>query len=188
MQAAAARHVLRAGDAVADPALATIGDLASTALGEVRALLYALRDDRVGESLAGGLQDVAVLADRLTTPARRVTVSVEGRVAGLPSLVSHSGYRLVQEALTNAVRHSGAGHIHVVIRRDGEEEEVVVIAIEDDGPTSPPVGTRGECVGGQGIRGMRERVRLLGGTFRIMPRRPHGWRVEATLPCGPVWR
>lgn len=168
MQAGAARHVLGDAAAVAGRVLATIDDSASTALHEVRALLGALRDND-----SAVLGEVEALAARLSTPTCAIVVEREGR-GPLPALVDHGAYRLVQEALTNAVRHSGGGRISVRVRQSARE---VVIAVEDDGPTGPPPRPEG-----QGIRGMRERARLLGGNLVIAGRQPHGWVVRATLP------
>lgn len=169
MQAGAARHVLGDAPSVATTALGTIGDSASSALREVRTLLKALRDN-----VDGVLADVGALAQRVATPLCAITVERTGPAGPLPALPDHGGYRLVQEALTNAVRHSGARHIHVRIARAAGR---ITIAVEDDGPTTPS-----DFEEGQGIRGMRERVRLLGGSLHLEPREPHGWRVRAELP------
>jgi signal transduction histidine kinase len=171
MQASAARHVLGDAPPVADRALSTIGDSASSALTEIRALLAALRGPD-GSVLA----DVRALADRLATPSCTITVTKDGPSSPLPALVDHGGYRLVQEALTNAVRHAEATQIHVGIRHNRQE---VTITVDDNGPTQPP---RDHSAEGYGIRGMRERVRLLGGTLEILPRQPHGWSIRAVLP------
>ncbi|MCI2417811.1 sensor histidine kinase [Saccharopolyspora sp. K220] len=171
LQVGAATYALGGIPPAAGTAFRTIDDLAATALAEVRELLETLRedDDLTGSTLA----DVAALADRLTTSDCPVVLSWHGPVRTLPPLVEHGGYRLAQEALTNAVRHADAGEIRVAIRY---ESEAVIITVEDDGPS------RDLVVEGQGIRGMRERAHLLGGTLRITPRHPHGWLVQAALP------
>lgn len=175
MQAAAARHVSRpdALPPVAGRALAVIDEVAATAITDVRAVLAALREPQGGPTLAAS--DVRALAARLSTPACPITVTHE--VAAIPAPVGHGGYRLLQEALTNAVRHAGAGAVGVRVRQDGN---AVTITVDDDG-SGPPPAAEAE---GSGIRGMRERARLLGGTLRISRRQPTGWRVEATLPTG----
>jgi signal transduction histidine kinase len=176
MQANAARHVLE-DTPIASRALETIAASAATALGEVRSLLAVLRD-----TPGAGLADVDALATALSTPRCPITVRRAGSAEPLPEPADWAGYRLVQEALTNAVRHAGAGRIDVLIHQDPRE---VVITVADDGPTHPPADLPAE---GHGIRGMRERARLAGGTLEIAPRRPHGWEVRAVLPAGEVVR
>ncbi|CCH30983.1 sensor histidine kinase [Actinosynnema sp. NPDC047251] len=172
MQAGAARHVLGDTSPVARRVLATIDDSASSALGEVRALLALLREDG---SDGARLAEVEALAGRLSAPSCPVTVERHGG-GPLPGLVDHGAYRLVQEALTNAVRHARASRVHVTIRQDGRTVEV---AVADDGPGSPPADLPAD---GHGLRGMRERARLLGGRVAVEAREPHGWLVRATLP------
>jgi signal transduction histidine kinase len=168
MQASAARHVLRDIPPVADRALRTIDGSARSALRDVRMILALLRADGTM------LSHVEALADRLATPSCGISVSVEGSLSGLPPAVDHGGYRLLQEALTNAVRHSAATQIHITIRR---AEQAVTITVEDNGPDQLTFSHDG-----QGIRGMHERAHHLGGIVTITPRQPHGWHVEAVLP------
>ncbi|MEV8440646.1 sensor histidine kinase [Actinosynnema sp. NPDC051121] len=166
MQATAARRVLGGTQAVADRALGTIADLSSSALEEVRGLLTTLRDVPAG----GGLAEVETLAERLSGVDRRITV--EGTSVQVPVEVGRTAYRVVQEALTNAVRHSGAGRVEVEVRlRRGW----LVVTVADDGQADRP------WFEGQGIRGMRERVRSAGGTLAVGPG-AGGWRVRAELP------
>jgi signal transduction histidine kinase len=168
MQASAARHVLDDPPPVADRALGTIGDSASSALTEIRALLA----NNAGPD-GSVLTDVRALANRLATPSCTITVTKDGPSSPLPALVDHGGYRLAQEALTNAVRHAEATQIHVRIR---QTRQAVTITVDDNGLTEP------HSAEGYGIRGMRERARLLGGTLEILARQPHGWSVRAVLP------
>ncbi|MEV0698583.1 sensor histidine kinase [Saccharopolyspora sp. NPDC050389] len=171
MQVGAATYALGDLPPAAGTAFDTVDDLATAALVEVRELLETLRDDYhpSGSTLA----DVEALADRLSTSDCTITVVRHGKVTPLPPLVEHGGYRLAQEALTNAVRHARADGIRVEI---GYASEEVTIAVEDDGPSRDLVAE------GHGIRGMRERAHLLGGSLLITLRRPHGWLVRATLP------
>ncbi|MFB9904562.1 sensor histidine kinase [Allokutzneria oryzae] len=172
MQAAAARHVLTNAPPVATTTLDTINDVAARALSEVREMLETLRDRPSGSRIT----EVADLVDLLSTSDRKVTVELPSGLDRLPALVDHGGYRLAQEALTNAVRHAGASTVAVTVARDAD---AVTITVEDDGPGTPPDGGVAE---GSGIRGMRERARLLGGTLTIGAAVPHGWRVRAVLP------
>jgi signal transduction histidine kinase len=115
--------------------------------------------------------DVRALAERLSTPACPITVISAGPDAPL----GVAGHLLLQEALTNAVRHAGASAVDVRIVHD---RDAVTILVEDDG-TGPGPSAHTE---GAGIRGMRERARRLGGTLQISGRQPAGWRVHAHLP------
>lgn len=154
MQAAAAQRVPSATAG----ALSTIGELSSVALGEVRDFVRELRMDLPG------------LAERLSGPELRITTG--GSVEGLPPEIGRAAYRIAQEALTNAVRHSGATEIDVRVRR---ERGRVAIVVTDNGSGAA------DSVEGNGIRGIRERVGLLGGTVHIGPDE-RGWRVDARLP------
>lgn len=171
MQAGAARHVLGGTSSVAHRVLGTIDDSASSALGEVRTLLAVLREDADGARLT----EVEALVHRLSAESCPITLERHGD-GPLPALVDHAAYRLVQEALTNAVRHSGASHVRVTIRQD---DLAVAIDVADNGPGHPPAVPEGHD-----IRGMRDRARLLGGNVGIGPAEPHGWLVRVTLPVG----
>ncbi len=171
MQATATRRALRGQAQTADKALGTIAELSATALHEVRALLDALREAPAGPDL----EEIEHLAERLSTARLPISVHRSGGTTPPPA-VSHTVYRVVQEALTNAARHSGAGRVEVRVRCD---PAAVTVSITDDGQ-----GRAG--AEGRGIRGMRERVAQHGGTFAAGPGQDHGWRVEAVVPIGPV--
>ncbi|MDX3186795.1 histidine kinase [Streptomyces sp. MN03-5084-2B] len=164
LQATAVRHVVRALPPAADRALATIADSSATALAEVRAVL---------PGASPTLSDLDTLVERTTGPGRTVTLTRRGS-PDVPPLLDHAGYRVAQEALTNVLRHSDATRVDLGVdhRRDA-----VVITVADNGSTTP-----GAPAEGAGLRGMRERTRLLGGTLRVGPNTPTGWRVEARLP------
>ncbi|WP_410616548.1 sensor histidine kinase [Amycolatopsis sp. lyj-109] len=164
LQATAVRHVTRALPPTADRALATIAEASATALAEVRAVL-----PRTGSSLS----DLDVLVERATGPDRTVTLTRRGS-PDVPPLLDHAGYRVAQEALTNVLRHSDATRVDLAV---DHRPDAVVITVADNGSTTP-----GAPAEGSGLRGMRERARLLGGTLDIGPNAPAGWRVEARLP------
>ncbi|MDX8052398.1 sensor histidine kinase [Lentzea sp. BCCO 10_0798] len=171
MQANAVRHVVRSLPPVADRALVTIAEVSATALTEVRDVLAAL------PTRGTTLTDLDALVNHVTGPNRTVTLTRDGPVSGgLPPLVDHAGYRLAQEALTNALRHSDATRVDLHLHHT---PDAVVITVADNGSTTP-----GPTAEGTGLRGIRERTRLLGGTLRIEPNRPSGWLVEARLPLG----
>jgi signal transduction histidine kinase len=156
----------------ADRALSIIAELSATALREVRALLDSLREPPAGPALEG----IEELARRLSTPHLPISVHRAGPAIPLPPTVALTIYRVAQEALTNAARHSGASHVKVHLLRD---RAAVTIAVTDDGH-----GRAG--ADGRGIRGMRERVHQHGGTLTAGPRQDRGWRVEAVLPIRQV--
>ncbi|MBB5955746.1 signal transduction histidine kinase [Saccharothrix tamanrassetensis] len=166
MQANAVRHVVHALPPAAEQALGSIADSSAAALAEVRGVLDVLRHN--GATLA----DLPALIDRSPGP---VTLTRTGSTDPLPALVDHTGYRLAQEALTNALKHAAATRIDVAVHQDRHS---VTITVADDGKT-PYTETEGA-----GLRGMRERTRLLGGTLRVTAARPHGRLVEARLPLG----
>jgi signal transduction histidine kinase len=173
MQAGAARHVLRSDDVppVAGTALATIDGLAAAALTDVRCLL----DDLRAAPTLAGRAGVQALARRLTTAECPIGVTDDDPDVRLPAAVARAGYRVLQEAVTNAVRHAGATRIDIRIGRGRRE---ITITVTDDGKAGPP-----ECAtAGHGLRGMRERIDALGGSLRIEAREPHGWTVVAVLP------
>ncbi|MER6990791.1 sensor histidine kinase [Saccharopolyspora hirsuta] len=160
MQAVGSRKALAGADAEADRALTTIAELSGEALQEIRQLL----DDNEEPP------DLNALVARLPGPR----INLHGTLpADLPRDVRHCAYRIVQEALTNVTRHSGAEEADVRVE-DGEDD--LVITVDDDGGGGPP------NTDGRGLRGMRERVESLGGSFAAGPRDPHGWRVRARIP------
>ncbi|MFC4011238.1 sensor histidine kinase [Nonomuraea purpurea] len=170
LQAAATRRT--AGDVPAGRALDTISELSQSALGEVRALLRTLNEPPA--VVAPGVADLDLLAERLAGAERRIRVRRTGIEGGLPPAVDHTAYRIVQEALTNVARHSSATEVSVHVRQDDRRVRVEVV---DNGGASAVAEAEGN-----GIRGMRERVRLLDGTLSAGPSGAGGWRVRAELP------
>ena len=105
-------------------------------------------------------------------------LDVDPATATLPASVTSTGYRIVQEALTNVVRHAGGSHARVRVTRG---DDALVIEVDDDGGDEGPAAPPGA---GQGVRGMRERAQAAGGTLEAGPQAGGGWRVVATLPTG----
>ncbi|MFI6576929.1 sensor histidine kinase [Nocardiopsis sp. NPDC050513] len=156
------------------------------ALSEMRATVRALRDT---DPDGGRVASLARL-DELVESVRAAGVDV--RVDGAPApgdvsgMVDATAFRIVQEALTNTLRHARAGRVRVEFAREGEELDVVVT---DDGGQSPAAGARPPAASGghspgSGLAGMRERVRMVGGSVEAGPRPEGGFRVRARLPLG----
>jgi signal transduction histidine kinase len=121
-----------------------------------------------------GLARLGELASPLREAGFAVTVTVDGPIDDLPALVDASAYRVVQEALTNVVRHAGPSDVNVAVVRSADGLHV---RVEDDGR-----GSAAPATGGHGLRGMSERVTALGGTFEAAARPQGGFLVEAWLP------
>lgn len=144
---------------------------------ELRDLLDVLRpetpDDELGPQPR--LADVPRLVDRLNATGMDIELSLEGSEAELPARVDLFSYRIVQEALTNVLKHAGsdARTKVTVLARD----QTVDIEVTDDGQGSAP-----SPQAGHGLIGMKERARLLGGTLVAAPRPAGGFSVVAKLP------
>ncbi|HJY56978.1 MAG TPA: ATP-binding protein, partial [Streptosporangiaceae bacterium] len=112
-----------------------------------------------------------------------VHLVVDDNDAALPAAVDVSAYRIVQEALTNVLKHAGCAHAEV---RVGYVEDAVTIEVSDDGPGAREAGLvwAETTQGGRGLAGMRERVALFGGDLRAGPRPDGGFAVRARLPVG----
>lgn len=166
----------RLGDA--NPAeardLAATEGVAREALGEMRRLLGVLRAGEEGElAPQPGLAELPRLVERLDAPEMRVRLSVTGQAAVLSPGMDVAAFRVVQEAITNAMRHSRARAIDVSI---AWEPRAVRFEIRDDG-----VGMEPGAAGGHGLVGMRERVSLYGGELSITPGEAGGTVVRAVL-------
>ncbi|RFS80942.1 hypothetical protein D0T12_34570 [Actinomadura spongiicola] len=108
-------------------------------------------------------------------PGLRTELVIDGGLPTIPGPVTRTLHRIVQEALTNVVRHARAGTVWIVVAHTGDEMRVTV---SDDGAAAPGPPRPS----GRGIDGMRERATRLGGTLRAGPAPDGGWRVEATVP------
>lgn len=156
-----------------------IGTTGRRAMGEMRRVLQVLRDADPAGSLAPqpGLDALDHLAADVAATGLAVAVGREGTARTLPDGLDLSAYRIVQEALTNTVRHAGATRADVTVRwLDGAVEVEVV----DDGSAGPGGGDGGAT--GHGLVGMRERVALYGGELEAGPRPGGGFGVRARLP------
>jgi signal transduction histidine kinase len=189
VQAGVASHLLERRPDKAAESLAAIRQASDEALGELHAMLGVLRDGGGGAgdggaaplSPAPGLGELDALVAQAAGAGLEVQVSLEGEPRRLPPAVDLAAYRVVQESLTNVIRHARAGHAHITVRHaDGR----VVVEVTDDGRARPGNGSGDGNGSGKGILGMRERARALGGTLEAGPRPGGGFRVLATLPAG----
>jgi signal transduction histidine kinase len=171
----------------ADPAtLEEIEQSGRRALTETRRLFGVLRDpdEQTGRAPQPGISELPALAGSLRAAGLEVSLSVDGDHTTLPSAVNVSAYRIVQEALTNVLKHAGPARAEVTV---GCADSAVTIEVTDDGlgnPAPPAVKRAGEVGGGQGLAGMRERVAVFGGDLRAGPRPGGGFTVCARLPVG----
>ena len=181
LQARGGRRSLAADPAEAHDAFDTIERTSTQALGEMRRLLGLLRsDDDVPFVPQPSLDRVQALADELRGSGLPVEVSIEGEPVALPPGVDVSAYRIVQEALTNALKHAGPTQARVHI---AYEADAVLVEVVDDGAEEAPVAPVAPG-SGNGLVGIRERVALVGGDVRAGPRDAGGYAVSARLPYG----
>jgi signal transduction histidine kinase len=151
------------------------------ALTEMRRLLGVLRSEGEQAPVAPqpGLADLSTLVGAARAAGTPVELTVEGELAGVPAAADLSAYRIVQESLSNAARHAAGAPVELLLRRaEGELYLRVSNGPGAAGPANPP----GEP--GQGVRGMRERVTMLGGHLSAYPTGEGGFEVRATLPLG----
>jgi signal transduction histidine kinase len=176
LQARGARHALAEDPDDTRRAIDAIERTASQALGEMRRLLAILRADDEAVALApeASLSQLAVLADEVRAAGLPVEIRVEGEPRELSPGLDASAYRIVQEALTNALKHAGASKAIVVVDYGDELLEIEVV---DNG-----VGVQNGDGAGHGLLGMRERAAVFGGRVEAGPRNGGGYGVRARLP------
>jgi signal transduction histidine kinase len=182
VQSGVGAHVADSRPGEVGKALAAIEVTSRAALTELRRLLGVLRQDGDPQaSLAPvpGLANLDVLLAEVAEAGLAVRLRVEGAPAPLPAGVDLSAYRIVQEALTNVIKHAGPAHAQVTIRYRDHEVAVEVI---DDGRGVAAVAADGGRGTGHGLIGMAERVAAFGGDLEVGPRPGGGFRVAARLP------
>jgi signal transduction histidine kinase len=189
VQSGVAVHLLDKQPAEAAAAMVMVKQASKEALRELRATLGVLRQVDEDEPLAPapGLRRLDELVTGAADAGLQVDVTVTGTPRNLPPGVDLTAYRIVQESLTNVIRHAGPCTATV---RIGYESDGLLIGVDDDG--ADPVrtaGTDGSALsgngGGHGIRGMRERAAAAGGILDAGPRPEGGFRVQARLPWEP---
>jgi signal transduction histidine kinase len=182
VQAGAERRVLPDDAGSTRDTLSTIERTGRHALGEMRSLLgLRLRSDEVVPlAPVPSLRDVGALVERVRAAGLDVQLSVEGAERELPAGLDVSAYRIVQEALTNAVKHAGGAAAVATVRYG---PGTVEIEVRDDGAGAGPRSPDADAVGGgHGLVGMRERAELYGGRLEAGPLPGGGFAVHAVLP------
>ncbi|MEA1902712.1 MAG: sensor histidine kinase [Actinomycetota bacterium] len=179
LQADGARRIADGTDPRVVEALETIGDTGREALAEMRRMVGLLRqpDDESETRPLPQLSDIDALVEGIRAAGVAVDLKIEGDVRRLPEVNELSAFRIVQESLTNAVRHGGPD-VSAKVTLDYGEESLDVLVV-DDGRGASALSEDGV---GHGIVGMRERVAVLGGEFRAGPNAGGGYRVHATIP------
>jgi signal transduction histidine kinase len=176
VQAGAERRVLEPANDSTRDVLETIEKIGRGALTEMRRMVGMLRSDTPDPlTPQPGLDDLTALVGQVREAGLPVELRVEGERRSLPVGIELSAYRIVQEALTNALKHAGGAHAIVHVRYGVDSLELEIV---DDGPGSQaPVSS-----GGQGLVGMRERVALYGGRLDAGRRSTGGFAVRVLLP------
>lgn len=175
MQAGIALHVLDKRPEQAAVALEAIKQASKDSLEELRATLALYRQADEPRHPAAGLRQLDDLVATTVASGLSVKVETDGTPAELPATVDHAAYRIIQESLTNVLRHAGAASAEVLVTY---EPDAVSITVTDDGRKF----SAGSA--GHGIQGMRERAAAMGGTLDAGPRTDGGFAVRARLPIG----
>lgn len=186
VQAGVGLHLMDTHPEQARDALGAIKQASKDTLGELRAVLDLLRGtDTAPRMPTGGLADLDALVDRVRTADLDVTVERTGTPRDVPPEVDLAAFRIVQEALTNVVRHAPTA-TSVAVWLDYRDRSLAV-HVDDDGRTAPTPArpSRAADGGGNGLPGMRERATALGGSFHAGPRPGGGFAVHAVLPTEP---
>ena len=186
VQSGVALHLMDEKPEQARIALTAINEASADALREVRSVLGVLRGtgQQAPRAPTAGLDRLDDLVSRTTAAGVGVTLQVNGERRALPASIDLAAFRIVQEALTNIVRHAGAGAATVELTYGPDE---LTVQVDDDGRGPGASGGRdvpapdGEG-GGNGIPGMRERAVALGGSFDAGPRDGGGFSVRARIP------
>jgi signal transduction histidine kinase len=189
VQAGSARLRLRTDPATSEDALRSVERTGRQALTEMRRMLGVLRADDQGLALVPqpGLRGLEQLLDQMRGAGLAVEARVDGAPATLPLGLDLSAYRIIQEALTNALKH--AGQTSATVRVAYQPDRLVLDIVNEAGAVTADRGNggagsngRGRGNGGHGIVGMRERAALFGGSLRAEPTPGGGYQVRAAMP------
>jgi signal transduction histidine kinase len=176
VQSGVGAHVIDSRPEEAKRSLQVIEEASKSALTEIRRLLGIVRKNDGDTALdpAPRLKDIGGVIERITATGPHVELQVSGDLSTLPVGADLAAFRVVQEALTNVVRHANCSRARVVINRSPTELRVEVV---DDGN-----GRSSSSSGGHGLIGMRERVEMFGGVFEADSLPEGGFRVDARIP------
>lgn len=186
VQAGAARKVLPTSPDLAREALLAVEDSGRAAMAELRHVMGLLTMSSQGGDPAAtadlapqpGLNQIPALVERIRNGGVQVDLAIEGEAIPLPSGQDLAAYRVVQEALTNAVKHAVGALIRVTLDYTPQRLKVDVV---DTGGAPSPTATTGN---GRGLAGLRQRVAVYGGTLSAGPRLTGGYMVSAVIPLG----
>ncbi|MFE2068162.1 sensor histidine kinase [Streptomyces sp. NPDC059467] len=175
VQAGVGRYLVREQPQEAEKSLAAIETTSRTTLTEMRRLMGVLREDKPGDLVpTPSIANLPELTEQTRRAGLTVDLTVKDVPEELPAGVGLAAFRIVQEALTNVIKHAGTDRSRVEITYiDGELS--IQVTDQGNGPTGAP--------GGHGLAGMRERVALYGGQFEAGPMPHRGFRVAARLPA-----
>ena len=179
LQAGAAEQVVMDAPERARASLSAIQDVGRDAVDELRRLLTLLRseDDTAPLAPQPGIAGLETLLAHVRDAGLPVDLTVEGTPEPLPTAIDLSAYRIVQEALTNTLKHAGPAHAQVTLRYSGHALELEVLDDGNGGGAPDPQAARGF-----GLAGMRERATLYGGVVQAGPRHEGGYALRARLP------
>jgi signal transduction histidine kinase len=176
VQTGAVRRLLLPEQERERDSLIVVEEIGREALTEMRRLLGILREPEEAGALSPqpSLERVDALVEQVREAGLPVQLRIEGHAEPLPPGVDLCAFRIVQEALTNTLKHAGPAHAEVLVRYAGDDVELEVV---DNGR-----GANGASSGGQGLLGMKERALLCGGTFETGAAPGGGFAVRAKLP------
>jgi signal transduction histidine kinase len=177
VQAGAARELLGRDDEGVASALDEIQRSGRSALGETGRMLGLLREDEETDvAPQPSTSDIPRLVDGFRASGLDVRLHIDGSTEGLPAGLDLSLYRIVEEGLTNALKHTPGAHVDVSYRRRADRVDVVLESTSGAAPRMPG--------GGHGLVGMRERVAVFGGSFAAGPTDDGGFLVDVRMPLG----
>jgi signal transduction histidine kinase len=184
VQAGVTAHVLDKRPERAAETLRAVEHTSSRALLEMRSILGVLRDPHDDRMHHSGLDLIDDLADQAREAGLEVAIETPAPRRPLPSAVDSAAYRILQESITNVIRHVGPTRVKLSLTQGTDQLELSVVdegRAGRDGAVQPPAGTPG-----RGLLGMQERCHLLGGELTAGPRSGGGFEVRATLPLAPI--
>jgi len=181
VQAGVAAHVIDERPETAKSALLTIKETSRDTLRELRGILNVLRqfDDVESRQPAPGLAQLDLLVDTAARAGVPTTATIEGTARPLPAAVDLAAYRIIQESLTNVIRHAGRASARVTV---AYEPDRVVIEVSDNGRGAAMQSDSNGLQEGHGMAGMRERTVAVDGELDAGPQPGRGFRVRASLP------